>query len=67
MTMEELTQLAAAGKMIPKAPVQAARSVQIAAPLSKVWGILTEVSDWERWYPYLKQATLEARLLQRQS
>ena len=59
MTMEELARLAAAERMIPNAPVQASRSVQIAAPLNKVWGILIEVSDWERWYPYLEQATLE--------
>ena len=59
MTMEELAQLAAAERMIPTAPIQAARSVQIAAPLNKVSGILIEVSDWERWYPYLEQATLE--------
>ena len=45
--------------MIPKAPIQAARSVQIAAPLGKVWSILTGVSDWELWYPYLKDARLE--------
>jgi uncharacterized protein YndB with AHSA1/START domain len=45
--------------MIPKAPVQATRSVQITAPLGKVWSILTGVSDWERWHPYLKDARLE--------
>ena len=59
MTMEELARLAAAERMIPDAPVQAVRSVQIAAPLHKVWSILIEVPDWERWYPYLEQATLE--------
>ncbi len=59
MTMEELARLAAAERMIPTASIQAARSVQIAAPLNKVWGILIKVSDWERWYPYLEQATLE--------
>ena len=59
MTMEELARLAAAERMIPAAPVQAVRSVQISAPLNKVWGILIDVSNWERWYPYLQQATLE--------
>lgn len=59
MTMNELARFAADEQMIPKAPVQAARSVQIAAPLGKVWSILTEVPDWERWHPYLKDARLK--------
>lgn len=59
MTMNELARFAADEQMIPKAPVQAARSVQIAAPLGKVWSILTGVPDWERWHPYLKDARLE--------
>lgn len=45
MTLNELARLAADEQMIPKAPVQAARSVQIAAPLGKVWSILTGVPD----------------------
>ena len=59
MTINELARFAAGEQMIPKAPVQAARSVQIAAPLGKVWSILTGVPDWERWHPYLKDARLE--------
>ena len=59
MTMNELARFAAGERMIPKAPVQATRSVQITAPLDKVWSILTGVSDWERWHPYLKDARLE--------
>ena len=59
MTMNELARFAAGERMIPKAPVQATRSVQITAPLGKVWSILTGVSDWERWHPYLKDARLE--------
>ncbi len=58
MTMNELARYAAEEQMIPKAPVQATRSVRIAAPLGKVWSTLTGVSDWQRWYPYLRNATL---------
>ena len=57
--MNELARLAADEQMIPKAPVQATRSVQITAPLGTVWSILTGVSDWERWHPYLENAVLE--------
>ena len=59
MTMNELARFAAGEQMIPKAPVQATRSVQITAPLGKVWSILTGVPDWERWHPYLENAMLE--------
>ena len=59
MTMNELARLAAKEQMIPKAPIQASCSVKIAAPVSKVWSLLTGVSDWERWYPYLQNAKLD--------
>ncbi len=59
MNTNELSRCAANEQMIPRAPTHAARSIAIAAPLGKVWSILTEVSDWERWYPYLKGARLE--------
>ena len=59
MTMQELARLAAAEKMIPGAPIETARSVEIAAPVHSVWNTLTTVSSWERWYPYLKNAQLE--------
>lgn len=59
MTMNELARFAAGEQMIPKAPVQATRSVQITAPLGKVWSILTGVPDWEHWHPYLENSILE--------
>ena len=59
MKLNELAGLAAGEQMIPKAPVQAIRSVRITAPLGKVWSILTGVPDWERWHPYLENAMLE--------
>lgn len=59
MTMNELARFATNEQMIPKAPIQAACSVKIAAPPNKVWSILTGVSDWEHWYPYLENARLE--------
>ncbi len=59
MTMNELARCAANELMIPNAAIQAACSVQIAAPLNKTWSILTGVADWERWYPYLENAKLE--------
>lgn len=59
MTMNELEQFAAKEQMIPKAPIEAACSVEISAPSNKVWSILTGVSHWERWYPYLKKAKLK--------
>ncbi len=58
MTMDELAQLARNEQMIPKAPIQATHSVRIAASLHNVWSILTNVSEWERWYPYLQNARL---------
>ena len=57
--MNELARNAVEEEMIPNAPVQAARSVRIAAPLDKVWGVLVGVSDCERWYPYLESAELQ--------
>ena len=59
MNIDELARCAANEQMIPRAPIQAACSIEIAAPLDKVWSILTGVSDWERWHPYLKSARLE--------
>lgn len=59
MTMDELARFAADEQMIPKAAVQAARSIKIIAPLGKVWSTLTEVWEWERWHPYLKDVKLE--------
>ena len=59
MTMNELAQLATKEQMIPSAPIGAACSVTIAAPVNKVWSILTGVSDWKCWYPYLKNVKLE--------
>jgi hypothetical protein len=59
MTMNELAQFATNEQMIPNAPIQAASSIQIAAPLKKVWSLLIGVSDWERWYPYLKNPSLK--------
>ncbi len=64
MTMNELAHAAAEGQMIPNAPIQAALSIRIAAPLKDIWSLLIGVSDWERWYPYLKRATLEGPFAQ---
>ncbi len=58
MTMDELGRLASAEQMIPHAPILAKRSVEITAPVEKVWSILTGVPRWEQWYPYLKNAKL---------
>lgn len=59
MTLNELAALAAAEKMIPNAPVQARSSVEIDAPVEKVWQTLATVFGWESWYPYLKNARLD--------
>ena len=59
LKIDEVARCAANEQMIPRAPIQAARSIEIAAPLDKVWSTLTGVSDWERWHPYLKSARLE--------
>lgn len=58
MTKTELVQLAANGKMMPDAPIIATRSTEIDAPLGNVWKILTDVSQWARWHPYLTNAVL---------
>ncbi len=58
MTIDELGQVAASEQMVPNAPIQTARSMRIAAPLGKVWNTLTGLSNWEYWYPYLVNATL---------
>jgi hypothetical protein len=57
--MSDLARAAAEEQMIPNAAIEASRSIQIAAPINRVWRILVSVSDWERWYSYLKNATLE--------
>lgn len=58
MTMTELVQLASSGQMMPAAPIIATRFIEIDAPLDKVWKILTDVSQWELWHPYLANAIL---------
>ena len=45
--------------MIPNAPVAATRSTMIDAPVDTVWRLLTGVSEWPRWYGYLKNARLD--------
>lgn len=59
MNAQELGRLAAAERMIPDAPVQAARTVTVHAPIATVWDVLTDVPRWEGWYPYLRGATLD--------
>jgi len=54
----DLQALALAGQMIPDAPIEASRSVVIEAPVTMVWQLLINVSDWSRWYAYLKNARL---------
>jgi uncharacterized protein YndB with AHSA1/START domain len=54
-----LATLAETEQMIPNAPVTASRSVTINAPVDRVWRILTNVKDWPRWHPYLKNAELD--------
>ena len=58
MTIADLARYASAGQMIPHAGVEASRSVRIVASVNQVWRILTDVSEWERWHPYLKNAQL---------
>ena len=57
-TIDELARLASAEQMIPQAPIQAKRSVEIAAPVERVWSVLIDVTRWKQWYPYLKNAKL---------
>ena len=58
MTMHDLERFASEGRMIPNAPVQAAQTITIDAPLEKVWRIQTNVADWANWYAYLRNAKL---------
>ena len=58
MTKTELVQLASTGRMMPDAPIIATRSAEIDASLGTVWKILTGVSQWSRWHPYLTNAVL---------
>ncbi len=59
MNDRALATLAETEQMIPNAPVTASRSVTINAPVDRVWRILTNVKDWPRWHPYLKNAELD--------
>ena len=59
LTIDELSRCAADGIMIPDAPIQATRSIDIAAPLGRVWSIATGVSRWDSWNRYLKNARLK--------
>ena len=58
MNLNNVAALAARKQMIPNAPVQAQGSVEIEAAPAAVWAILTDVSQWPRWYPYLRNAKL---------
>jgi hypothetical protein len=59
MTLDDLASFAAAEQMISDAPVHALRSVEIHAPIEKVWHTLTVVSEWETRYSYLRKARLD--------
>lgn len=56
MTPDSLFKLAAKGEMIPGAPVKASATVTIAAPITRVWQLATDVARWSSWYPYLSNA-----------
>ena len=53
MKMTDVARYAAEKHMIPNAPINASRSIEISALQQEVWRILTEVSAWQRWYPHL--------------
>lgn len=46
---EELASLGRHQRIQVDAPVQAASSITIDAPASRVWSILANVADWPRW------------------
>jgi uncharacterized protein YndB with AHSA1/START domain len=58
MRLTELKQLASSGQMMRDPLISATRSIVIDAPSSKVWKILTDVTHWERWHPYLSNVVL---------
>ena len=58
MTTQDLQHLAFKERMIPDAPVQDSQTITIDAPIEKVWRIQTDVNNWPKWYPYLRNAEL---------
>ena len=55
----DLRRWAEAERMIPNAPVQAARSVAVRASPDVVWRLLTDVPGWSRWHRPLTNARLD--------
>jgi len=44
------------------APLKARKEVVVAAPLTKVWTVLTEIDSWSEWQPDVSFAKLEGKL-----
>ena len=53
-SMGELSQLSASGSIHQEAPVTAHVSVEIAAPASRVWTLVTDAPSWPTWAPQIE-------------
>lgn len=52
--------LAAAGSIAANAPVIASGTIVIAAPVGKVWKILTDIKEWPTWAPEVERTAIES-------
>jgi hypothetical protein len=51
--------LAAQGLIQEGAPVKAVAEIIIAAPASKIMGLLTDIKDWPKWQPDIYKTTIQ--------
>jgi uncharacterized protein YndB with AHSA1/START domain len=61
-SLEQLRPIAASKQLQPDAPVKAEASIDIDAPLEKVWAVFSDVERWPQWNSDAPNAHLEGPL-----
>jgi uncharacterized protein YndB with AHSA1/START domain len=61
-SLEQLQPMAAARQLQPDAPVKAEASIDIDAPLEKVWAVFSDVERWPQWNSDAPNAHLDGPL-----
>lgn len=60
----DLNQIAYEERMIPDAPILATHTIEINAPVERVWQVATDVNKWPQWHEHLKNAQIEGAFQQ---
>jgi len=55
-------ELARSGRIRENAPVKASLEITIHAPVEKVWGLLTDVTNWPKWQPDISSTQIAGPL-----